>query len=482
MASQGVTANSRLAEMQLNESWAGRRLVEALSQLPPSNFSSSLDMKFQKKQMLEREQKKLALTGGDISQASKTTIGNGKVRQMFDDRRRGVGIDRSHPLRPIATSPTSTSLTTRNVTQQPGSNKRPVGGANVSRRVIKNSTLMQSTTSSTYSDKNVSNGNNNIFNNNLDELDNIDNETFPKEFSSLSLNNTHTMGSRVTDDRDFDNNSNEENDILGGTVVISKRTSPTSNGIKLNPVITKKSPISTATKTTSRTPSTSSRASTLFKTTTNSLKSPVVKSPTMPSSTAKNVKTTVNKTNSTKPATFVLSVKPPPRISTPPPGMAACQYCQRNFNEDRLDKHENVCKKMTTKKRKIFDASKHRVKGTEAEKYIKKGKVSSTNGSKTVTAAIKKTQEPTNSGEKKSSWRKKHEEFIAAIREAKKVQAYLAKGGKLSDLPPPPPSENPDYIQCPHCSRRFNQAAAERHIPKCANMQHNKPKPVKKRV
>lgn len=57
------------------------------------------------------------------------------------------------------------------------------------------------------------------------------------------------------------------------------------------------------------------------------------------------------------------------------------------------------------------------------------------------------------------------------------MQAHLARGGKLSDLPPPPPSENPDYIQCPHCSRRFNQGAAERHIPKCATMLHNKPKP-----
>lgn len=52
----------------------------------------------------------------------------------------------------------------------------------------------------------------------------------------------------------------------------------------------------------------------------------------------------------------------------------------------------------------------------------------------------------------------------------------MKSGGKLSDLPPPPPSENPDYVQCPHCGRRFNQAAAERHIPKCATMEHNKPK------
>lgn len=76
----------------------------------------------------------------------------------------------------------------------------------------------------------------------------------------------------------------------------------------------------------------------------------------------------------------------------------------------------------------------------------------------------------------KSSWRTKHEEFIAAVRAAREVQAHLAKGGKLSDLPPPPPSENPDYVQCPHCARRFNESAATRHIPLCKNMQHNKPK------
>ena len=69
------------------------------------------------------------------------------------------------------------------------------------------------------------------------------------------------------------------------------------------------------------------------------------------------------------------------------------------------------------------------------------------------------------------NWRSKHEDFIKTIRAAKEMQAHLAKGGKLSDLPPPPPSENPDYVQCPHCSRRFNGAAAARHIPLCKNMQ-----------
>lgn len=45
----------------------------------------------------------------------------------------------------------------------------------------------------------------------------------------------------------------------------------------------------------------------------------------------------------------------------PPEGMVNCGICGRNFNEDRIAKHETICKKTTTKKRKIFDVTKHRV-------------------------------------------------------------------------------------------------------------------------
>jgi hypothetical protein len=49
-------------------------------------------------------------------------------------------------------------------------------------------------------------------------------------------------------------------------------------------------------------------------------------------------------------------------------------------------------------------------------------------------------------------------------------------GGRLADLPPPPPSMNPDYVQCPYCGRNYAPNVAERHIPKCVNIQ-NKPRP-----
>lgn len=58
--------------------------------------------------------------------------------------------------------------------------------------------------------------------------------------------------------------------------------------------------------------------------------------------------------------------------------------------------------------------------------------------------------------------------------------AVESKGGTLADLPPPPKSENPDYVQCPHCNRKFNETAAERHIPKCQDIRA-KPTMLKKK-
>jgi len=88
-----------------------------------------------------------------------------------------------------------------------------------------------------------------------------------------------------------------------------------------------------------------------------------------------------------------------------------------------------------------------------------------------------KTKKP----EIKPDWRRKHEEFINAIRYARETQARLAAGGNLSDLPPPPPSDTSDYVQCEHCGRKFNRSAAERHIPICKRMHDKKQAPRARR-
>ena len=52
--------------------------------------------------------------------------------------------------------------------------------------------------------------------------------------------------------------------------------------------------------------------------------------------------------------------------------MAQCPICQRQFNKDRLEKHQAICEKSSKKKRKVFDPVKMRVKGTESEGYLRK--------------------------------------------------------------------------------------------------------------
>ncbi|NXL05306.1 ZC21B protein, partial [Mesembrinibis cayennensis] len=110
-------------------------------------------------------------------------------------------------------------------------------------------------------------------------------------------------------------------------------------------------------------------------------------------------------------------------------------------------RHDPICKKVFNKKRKPFNSLKQRLQGTE------------------ITTVKKQPPQKKQPG-KKSNWRQHHEDFINAIRSAKQVTKALKEGHPLP--PPPPPSINPaDYIQCPHCSQRFNEAAAERHVKFC---------------
>lgn len=123
--------------------------------------------------------------------------------------------------------------------------------------------------------------------------------------------------------------------------------------------------------------------------------------------------------------------------------LSPCSICGRNFATERLLKHEKVCKQSSEKKRKMFDSRKQRARGQDHEQYVLDGKYK---------------EEPEKKA-KKVDWRSQHENFIATIRYAK---------GETTEAPPP--AENPDYEQCPYCERKFNAAAAERHIPKCKDI------------
>ncbi|KAM8783262.1 zinc finger C2HC domain-containing protein 1C isoform 1-T2 [Rhynchonycteris naso] len=149
--------------------------------------------------------------------------------------------------------------------------------------------------------------------------------------------------------------------------------------------------------------------------------------------------------------------------STEEPELGECSHCGRKFLLLRLERHSNVCSRMQGSKRKVFDSSRARAKGTELEQYLNWKRPASV-----------KAEPP-----RKSNWRQKHESFIRTLRQAREIQQVIAKGGDPSHLPPILPAENPDYLQCPHCSRHFAPKVAERHIPKCKTIKNRPPPPRK---
>ncbi|CAN0103526.1 unnamed protein product [Bubo scandiacus] len=142
-----------------------------------------------------------------------------------------------------------------------------------------------------------------------------------------------------------------------------------------------------------------------------------------------------------------------------------CSFCGRKFLCTRLEKHMNICSKSQGSKRKVFDSSKARARGTELEQYQQ----------------WKSSERPQNKPPRRNNWRQKHEVSIQTPHQAWQVQQVLSTGGKVSDLPPLPPIENGEYVACPYCRRRFAPQAAERHIPKCKTIKNRPPPPSQRR-
>ncbi|XP_064383273.1 zinc finger C2HC domain-containing protein 1A-like [Halichondria panicea] len=129
-----------------------------------------------------------------------------------------------------------------------------------------------------------------------------------------------------------------------------------------------------------------------------------------------------------------------------PAGFESCNLCGRTFNPDVLARHQRICSKKSSTNRKTFDSSKQR-QCADLQVFL------ATHG-----------RAPTPKQTKKD-WRKKHESLVESMRSARIVTEAIKTG---APLPPHRPSApDPDYVQCPHCDRRFQESAAERHMPFC---------------
>ena len=146
----------------------------------------------------------------------------------------------------------------------------------------------------------------------------------------------------------------------------------------------------------------------------------------------------------------------------PPKPQKQCPDCGRSFNLDVFSKHEKICAKVFMSKRKTFDSKKARImglaeqNGADAVKIAKEGLRNQRRGG------------GGGGGGGGGKWAEESRAFREAMRNARSVTKAIKSGAPL----PPSVPNGPDMslTPCPHCNRRFNAKAAERHIPQCQNI------------
>lgn len=123
-----------------------------------------------------------------------------------------------------------------------------------------------------------------------------------------------------------------------------------------------------------------------------------------------------------------------------------CRGCGRSFNPKALSRHVNICQKVFGEKRTQYDTSDHR-------------KTDDMN----IAPRISNNKKDVNKTGKTAKWRMQSEQLRAVM----KVNKDISKGKDVSNYNIPDPYAE-DRKECPHCFRKFNEEAANRHIPVCA--------------
>ena len=122
--------------------------------------------------------------------------------------------------------------------------------------------------------------------------------------------------------------------------------------------------------------------------------------------------------------------------------------------------------------------SKQRVENPEQEKLLKKTLQEEKRKARQDAIAKQKGKGgDAISGEKMPKWKADRQQFLNELKAGKELEKCKEKG-----LPLPPvvaSAPDPTLVPCPHCNRRFNEKAAERHIPVCNSIKAQ-PKSLKR--
>nr|CCA24851.1 sporangia induced conserved hypothetical protein [Albugo laibachii Nc14] len=140
-----------------------------------------------------------------------------------------------------------------------------------------------------------------------------------------------------------------------------------------------------------------------------------------------------------------------------------CDICHRKFIESVIERHQRICAKNSAP-RKVYNMRAKRLEGSGIDQIRPSDKSTPMRGTGREPGGRKTTGENQIVG-KKSSWKMRSSALREAMSSCRNVGKALKDGTKLP--PSVPSAPDPSLIQCEYCSRRFNDKAADRHIPFC---------------
>jgi rubrerythrin len=144
-----------------------------------------------------------------------------------------------------------------------------------------------------------------------------------------------------------------------------------------------------------------------------------------------------------------------------------CPSCSRKFNAGPYQKHVKICAKVFIQKRKAFDSSKMRVAGDKELQEILQKKAREERTKRKKGLPVGEEKPLTGAGEV-PKWKAESKAFREAMKQSRAISVAEATG---APMPVVVASQvDPSLVLCPHCNRRFNKKAADRHIPLCQNI------------
>ena len=162
-----------------------------------------------------------------------------------------------------------------------------------------------------------------------------------------------------------------------------------------------------------------------------------------------------------------------------------CTVCSREMTVTALARMEKLhgircCPKCAPKKeRKKFNVAAQRAEAFDGDdkRLVKQGIVAvKKERAQKQKAADAPQRAPTSLAEEATGkgvpkWKAQSSALRDAMKQMREIKKAEESGVPLSALPPAPAAApDPSLVQCPNCGRRFNESAAERHIPKCATI------------